>query len=234
MEQPLWRVELHAHSIYSKDSLIPLEKLPEICRARNIDRLILTDHNTAQGALDAARQFPMLVIPGEEVMTTRGELLAWCVTETVPPGLTPDDAIRRLREQGAAIGVSHPFDRHRGGAWKLHDLLDIVEQVDAIEVLNARCLHAADNQQALEFAADHGKLMTAGSDAHMRLEYGRAVMEMPPFAPTGDGLRAALAEGQRVGSLSSPLVHFGSTYAKWAKRLNPALRPPRRDGAAAS
>jgi len=222
----LWRVELHCHSVYSKDSLTRLERLPGICRARGIDRLVLTDHNTAQGALEAARRYPDLVIPGEEVMTTQGELLAWYVTEDVPPGLAPEEAIRRLREQGAVIGVSHPFDRYRSGAWQLENLLRIVELVDAIEVFNARCIHMEDNDRALAFAQKHDVLMTAGSDAHIRREYGRAVMVMQPFENTPEAFREALARAAHEVRLSSFAVHFGSTYAKWAKRLFPSLRRP--------
>lgn len=222
----LWRVELHCHSVYSKDSLTRLERLPDICRARGIDRMVLTDHNTAQGALEAARRYPDLIIPGEEVMTTQGELLAWYVNEDVPPGLEPEEAIRRLRDQGAVIGVSHPFDRYRSGAWQLEDLQRIVELVDAIEVFNARCIHMEDNDRALSFAEQYDVLMTAGSDAHIRSEYGRAVMVTRPFDDTPEAFREALASASREVTLSSFAVHFGSTYAKWAKRLFPSLRRP--------
>lgn len=226
MTIPNWRVELHAHTIYSKDSLLRLEDLPEICRRSGIDKLAITDHNTASGALQAARAYPMLIIPGEEVMTTAGELLAWYVSETVPAGLAPAEAIARLREQGAVIGVAHPFDRHRRGAWALEDLLKIVDLVDCIEVHNARCLYAEDNDKALAFAREHDKLMTAGSDAHIRREYGRAVVLVPPFGNSGAGLREALADARLETRKSGLAVHFGSTYAKWIKRVFPGLRPP--------
>lgn len=219
----LWRVELHCHTIYSKDSLTRLEALPGICQRRGIDRMIITDHNTADGALRAAELYPDLIIPGEEVMTTDGELLAWGVRETVPPKLEPVEAIRRLRDQGAVIGVAHPFDRYRSGAWELENLLKIVELVDAIEVFNARCIQKEDNEKALAFAEEHGKLMTAGSDAHIRQEYGRAVMVVEPFEDMNGFLRG-LARANRDTQLSSFAVHFGSTYAKWIKRIFPSLR----------
>ncbi|HEC23121.1 MAG TPA: hypothetical protein ENI95_09405, partial [Chloroflexi bacterium] len=79
MSIPLWTVELHSHTIYSKDSLISLDRLQDICRVCGIDRLAITDHNTAAAALQMARMYPMWVIPGIEVMTTQGELLAWYI-----------------------------------------------------------------------------------------------------------------------------------------------------------
>jgi hypothetical protein len=227
MEIPLWTVELHSHTIYSKDSLTRLNSLPEICRARGIDKLAITDHDTARGALEAASMYPMLIIPGEEIMTTEGEILAWFIQEEVRPGLTPQEAIAILREQGAFIGVPHPFDRYRKGAWQPDALMDIVELVDSIEVFNSRCIHNEDNLKALAFAEEHGKLMTCGSDAHIRAEYGRAVMRLEPFHSSGGGLRQAVAAGTRDERLSSFFVHFGTKYAKWAKKLRPSLKPGR-------
>ena len=56
-------------------------------------------------------------------MTTKGEILAAFVTEEIPRGLSPQETIKRLRDQGAFISVSHPFDSWRNGAWKLEDLV---------------------------------------------------------------------------------------------------------------
>jgi hypothetical protein len=225
MSIPQWAIELHSHTVYSRDCLIPLDDLQEICRRRGIDKLAVTDHNTARGALAAARLYPMLIIPGEEIMTTKGELLAWYIREEVPPGLSPQETIQRLRDQNAVISVPHPFDRYRKGAWTPDDLLSVVDLVDGIEVFNARCLHDEDNDRALAFADEHGKLKTAGSDAHVKREFGRGVMLVEPFASTADGLRQALQTATWKGERSGTDVHFGSTYAKWAKRLLPFLRP---------
>jgi predicted metal-dependent phosphoesterase TrpH len=225
MSTPLWTVELHTHTIYSKDCLTRLDRIQEICQDRGIDKLAITDHNNARAALELARMYPMLIIPGEEIMTTEGEVLAWFITEEIPAGLSPQETIQRLRKQGAVIGVSHPFDRYRKGAWQADQLLKIVEYVDAIEVFNARCIHDEDNAKALAFAQEYGKLMTCGSDAHLASEYGHAVMKVRPFANNADGLRKALQDASRDTRLSSPWVHFGSTYAKWVKRIIPSLRP---------
>ena len=110
-------VEFHCHTIFSKDSLTSPRKLVETSRRRGIDRVVVTDHNTTAGALAAQALDPELVIVGEEIMTTRGEILAAFVTEEILPFLSPQETIRRLREQGAFISVSHPFDRLRNGAW---------------------------------------------------------------------------------------------------------------------
>ncbi|NJL57184.1 PHP domain-containing protein [bacterium] len=214
-----WRVDLHNHTLWSKDCLVRFETIIKLCARRHIDRIAITDHNTAEGALQMHAMAPQLVIPGEEVMTTQGELLAYYVKETVPAGLSPEEAIARLREQGAVISVSHPFDRLRKGAWREEDLLRISPLVDAVEVFNARCLFASDNEKARAFAARHGKLGTAGSDSHTPTEYGTGLALLPPFDNTAAGLLQALQAARYEERLSEWWVHTGSMTAKWQRKL---------------
>lgn len=214
-----WNVDLHSHTLWSKDCITAFETIIRLCRQRNIQRIAITDHNTAEGALLMQQFAPDLVIVGEEIMTTQGEILAYFVRESVPAGLTPHDTIWRLRDQGAVIGVSHPFDRLRKGAWREDDLLRIVEMVDAIEIYNARCVFPEDNERALSFAERHQLIGTAGSDAHIRPEYGRAMTMMRPFDNDPEDFLDALRTADYVKRLSGQYVHLVSKAAKWSKKL---------------
>ena len=214
-----WNVDLHSHTLWSKDCLTSFERIVRLCHQRGVDRIAITDHNTCDGALAMQRIAPELVIVGEEIMTTQGEILAYFVRESVPAGLTPEETIRVLRDQGAVISVSHPFDRLRKGAWQEDDLLRIIDQVDAIEIFNARCLFPADNARAQAFARDHELTGTAGSDAHTRPEYGRAMTVMRPFAHDPEDFLDALHTASYLERYSGQYVHFGSSIAKWAKKL---------------
>ncbi len=212
------RTEFHCHTIYSKDSLTSPEALLAAARRRGIDRLIVTDHNTIEGARACQALDPQRVIVGEEIMTRRGELLAAYVEEEIPAGLPPREAIARLREQGAFISVSHPFDRLRSGHWALSDLLDILPLVDAIETFNARCMWPGFNTQAQRLAQGHGLPGTVGSDAHAPFEVGRATLLLPDFHD-GASLRAALRRAiPGKLTLSMPWVHLTSRYAVWRKK----------------
>jgi predicted metal-dependent phosphoesterase TrpH len=208
----MYRVETHSHTIFSKDSLTTPRKLVQTCRRKGIDRVVVTDHNTIQGALAARKLDPELVIVGEEILTTRGELLAAFVTEEVPPYLSPQETIRRLKDQGAFISVSHPFDRIRSGAWQEADLLEIIPHVDAIEVFNSRCFDSRSNREALEFAEKHDMPGTVGSDAHTAFELGRSLLLLNPFEGP-DGMRKVIRGGIPQTRLSSPWVHLSSRYA---------------------
>jgi len=219
----MWRVDLHNHTKWSKDCLTEFEAIIEICQKKQIDRIAITDHNTADGALQMQTIAPDLVIVGEEIMTTQGEILAYFVKETVPAGLSPDETIKRLRDQGAVISVSHPFDGLRKGAWQEDQLLRIIEQVDAIEIYNARCFFERDNKAAIDFAQKHNLNGTAGSDAHTLREYGTAMTLMRPFENDPEDFLDALTSAEFHQQLSSWLVHIGSKTAKWSKQLG--LKP---------
>jgi predicted metal-dependent phosphoesterase TrpH len=227
MSEPFWHVELHSHTLWSKDCVVGFDTILRLCERRGIDRIAITDHNTADGALALQKIAPDQVIVGEEIMTDRGEILGYFMRESIPAGLTPDDTIRRLRDQGAVISVSHPFDRLRKGAWHEEDLLKIIDQVDAIEVFNSRCMFAEDNVKALAFAQKHNLTGTVGSDAHSRIEYGRAMVRMQPFEGASDFL-LSLRAAQHVNRYSSWFVHLNSKTAKWSKKLG--LRPRLWDG----
>ena len=213
------RVESHSHTIYSKDSLTKPEKLIEVCRKKGIDRIVITDHNTNSRFINPEVGNGALIIVGEEIMTTEGEILAAFVQQEIPAGLSSDDVIHILREQNAFISVSHPFDQWRSGHWQLADLINIAPLVDAIEIFNARCMLPSFNRRALEFAKKHDLAGTAGSDAHAAIELGKTTMILPEFS-NADELRLALQRAHYEISLSSPLIHFTSRYAVWRKKLS--------------
>ncbi|MGD2159275.1 MAG: PHP domain-containing protein [Anaerolineales bacterium] len=181
---------------------------------------MVTDHNTILGGLEAKEINPGRVIIGEEIMTTEGELLAFFVKRNIPPYQDPMETITQLRDQGAFISVSHPFDRFRKGSWRLPVLLQILPYIDAIETFNARCLWPGFNHRAQDFARKHHLLGTIGSDAHTTFELGRATLLLPPFHDA-ESLKESLkkAESARI-SLSLPWVHLSSRYANWRKRRN--------------
>jgi len=211
------RVEFHSHTDASKDSLTSPESLLAACRDKGLDRIVVTDHNSIAGALRCQALDAQRVILGEEIMTRQGELLAAFIQEEVPAGLDCMETITRLRVQGAFISVAHPFDILRSGHWEISDLEKIAPFVDAIETYNARCMWPGFNRQAQEFARQHDLPGTAGSDAHVPFEVGKASLILPPFYDA-ESLKAVIRQGQPRVSLSAPWVHLTSRYASWRKK----------------
>lgn len=212
------KVDLHVHTAWSDDSLTTCRDVIHWARRRRLDALAITDHNRIGGALALQEMSSLQVIVGEEIYTTRGEIIGLFLREQVPAYLSPIETIRRIRCQGGLVCVPHPMDRIRGSTLDFSALMQIVDQIDIIEVLNARSPLALYNRQAEELAHSHGLLRGAGSDAHQGFEIGRAYLEMPAFNDARSFLRS-LSRGRVRGRISSPLVHLGSTCARFAKGL---------------
>jgi hypothetical protein len=168
--------------------------------------------------VEASTIDPYRFIIGEEIMTRQGELLGMFVKEHIPAGLTAQETIDILRAQGCFISVSHPFDVFRKGHWEENDLLDILPQIDAIEVFNARCMDPKFNNRAREFASVHNLRGTVGSDSHSLMEIGTASLSLPDFVDA-ESLKNSLLSAKQNIRLSPPWVHFFSRYAAWRKRL---------------
>jgi predicted metal-dependent phosphoesterase TrpH len=215
----LLRTEFHCHTIFSKDCLVQPKKLVKTCKRKKIDRVVVTDHNSIEGALRCKELDPDRVIIGEEIMTTEGELLAAYINKEIPQGLPPMEVITRLREQDAFISVSHPFDTHRNGHWSEVNLIQILPYVDAIETFNSRCMLPRFNHKAQEFAVEHGVPGTYGSDAHTGFELGRGNLLLPPF-DDAKSLKIALKNAVVPKIiLGTPFVHFTSRWAVLWKKL---------------
>ncbi len=224
MSTNLIRTELHSHTIYSKDCLVTPETYIAACRRKGLGRAAVTDHNTAEGALRMQQMAPDLIIVGEEVRTTHGELLAYFLHETVPPDLPPLETVERIRAQGGVVAVSHPADRIRHEAMGLDRVGIVLDHIDALETFNARCILPEDNRRAAALARDRGLPGFCGSDAHTVYELGRAAMLLAPFDGPAAFLRS-LRAGRMQAHASIPLVHFASRWAKWMKRWGFAKRP---------
>ena len=133
------------------------------------------------------------------------------LTEEVPPRLSPEETVARIKAQGGLVGIPHPFDRQRG-ALKEAAILGLLPQIDFVEAFNGRIVFASSNQRALHLTQEHGLAPSAGSDAHSPWEVGRAYVEIGEFDGPPSFLEK-LREGRIVGSLSSPLVHLWSRWA---------------------
>ena len=212
------RADLHLHTNYSPDSLITPEALVSRCIKLGINCIAVTDHNVLEGAQAVQNIAPFRVVAAEEIKTSEGEVIGFFLKERIPPRLSPEETVRRIKEQGGLVGVPHPFDRLRREPLRQAALERVLSQVDIIEVFNARVTVGSDNARAVAFAAEHGLACSAGSDAHSLLEVGKACVEMDDFETPQEFLES-LRNGKIDGRCSTPLVHVISTWAKLRRRL---------------
>lgn len=178
-------VDLHMHTDHSPDCATPVMTLLEAAEKQGLGAIAVTDHNEISGA-HAARKLAaenggVKVIVAEEVKTAdQGEVIGLFIEEKIPRGMTLQETIAEIRRQGGLVYVPHPFDRMHSVPDYEH-LLDVVEDIDAIEVFNPRVAFSAFNEEAARFAAKYRIVAGAGSDSHVPQGLGSVKIKMRDF-----------------------------------------------------
>lgn len=217
-DQPIIRADLHNHTHFSPDSILSPKDVVRRAREAGLGCVAVTDHNTIRGGLEVreiADGFQVIV--GEEVKTAEGEILGLFLNADIPKGLSAQETVARIKEQGGVVGLPHPFDSLRSA---LHEEPRdaLIAQIDFVEALNSRIVFGVHNKRALEFARKHSLPASAASDAHSPRELGRSYVEMSPFS-NPDEFLTSLGAGKLSGRLSSPLIHLISRYSVMRRKL---------------
>ena len=182
-ERGFIHVDLHMHTDHSPDCATPVQTLLETAAEVGLDAIAITDHNEISGALDARAKADgrLKVIVAEEVKTAdQGEVIGLFIEEKIPRGMTLQETIAEIRRQGGLVYVPHPFDRMHSVPDYEH-LLDVVEDLDAMEVFNPRVAISAFNEEAARFAAKYRIVAGAGSDSHVAQGLGSVKIRMRDF-----------------------------------------------------
>jgi len=215
--------DLHLHTSWSHDCQIPAEELLDHAEASGLGAIAVTDHNVFGGALEAlelARGRDLIVIPGEEVKTDgQGEVIGLFLSEEIPRRLSFAETVAAIRAQGGVVYVPHPFDRLHAipDPATLHRHLD---EIDVLEVYNARLLFEAYNEEALRFARKYGVTMGAGSDAHVLQGIGTGGVRMRSF----DGPAQFLESLRTAQVLRRPRSLLYLQSLKWAAQAKERVR----------
>ena len=209
----LLKADFHIHTQYSRDCNMPLEKIINRCLKTKINCIAISDHGTVEGALKMQSLAPFKVIVAEEILTPHGEIMGMFLKEGIPSGISIEEAISRIKAQDALVCLPHPFDPFRGLRLDNHKIEELAEQIDIIEVFNARSPLSGPATKAQNFATKYDLPGIVGSDAHSPNEIGYTYVEMPEF-DTKDDFLQALRQGKISTRKSSFLVHFSSAWAK--------------------
>ena len=175
-------VDLHMHTDHSHDCATSVDVLLATARERGLGAIAVTDHNEISGALEAqAKADGVKVIVAEEVKTAhQGEVIGLFIKEKIPKGLSLQETIGEIKRQGGLVYVPHPFDRLHSVPDYEH-LLDVLDDVDAIEVFNPRIAFRPFNEEAVRFAAKYRIVAGAGSDSHVAAGLGSVRIRMRDF-----------------------------------------------------
>jgi predicted metal-dependent phosphoesterase TrpH len=221
-------VDLHCHTRASFDCLSAPKAVVRAAVERGLTHLAITDHDRIDGALEARQLAPagLTVIVGEEVNTRDGDLICLFLERAIPPGLSAEETISAARQQGALVGIPHPFDRLRGSLLRDARMDSLGASVDWVESHNAR-LMGRGNERAAAYARERGLPGVAVSDAHSILEIGVAYTALDGDPSTPSGLLAALTGVQLVPGRASLVIRAWTPVAKLVQRTrgNRRVRP---------
>ncbi len=218
-------IDFHVHSEQSYDGREPIELILEHAADIGLDGVVITDHDEideSRRAAELAPEFGLIGIPGVEVSTTHGHLLAVGVEERPSAGNPFEHTVERVHELGGIAIVPHPFQRSRHGVRKRH-----LTDVDAIEVYNSMLFTGYRNRRARTFARRRSYPWIGASDAHSLPNVGRAYTDVVVRAGDGttkadiDGedLVDAILEGRtRIQGKRTPVHKSTLQYAKGSLR----------------
>lgn len=222
---PFMKVDLHCHSQASHDCSTPLADIPPRCLEQGIQVQAITDHNEIWGAqrlralVEERRQDGQMgdltVIVGEEISSSEGEIIGLFLEEKIDPGLSAEETIARIKDQGGLVLLPHGFDPLKRMRLRPSALFRVAKEIDIVEGFNARISFQRYNRAAEAWSRQREVPVSAGTDAHTLADVGTAWVRVPPRPIRGpQDLLAALAEaGPPEGQWTHPVVAFG--YKMW-------------------
>ena len=202
--------DLHLHTLYSWDGTSTVTAiLKQVMESTLLDVIAITDHDTLTGALEAIELGPYYgieVIPGCEISTAEGHLLAYFITSPVPQWLSLKETVLRVGEMGGLCIAAHP-SAHMANSLHPQAICEALEDPDVkrvlvgIEVFNAKLVHKSSNRNAQELAVGLPVAQVSSSDAHVLEMIGRGSTYFD--GSTADELRYAL-ENRMTCAVAGP------------------------------
>lgn len=169
--------DLHLHTTYSRDGTAAVPAVLQRAREIGLDVIAISDHDVIDGVLEAvkiASCYGVEVIPGIEITTAEGDLLALFITQKVDAGLSLAKTVLRVRELGGVCIAPHPMAGGMGmkslGAYSIIKALrnpKVAETLIGIETYDGTAIDRISNHYARIFANGLDIAQTGSSDAHV-------------------------------------------------------------------
>lgn len=189
-------IDMHLHErTFSLDSHLSLEQIVTIAKAKGLDGVCITDHDSMglrSRAEEYSREtgFPILV--GVEFYSLQGDITAWGVDSCPPERVDAQAFIDQVNAAGGFCAACHPFRNNNRG---LEEHLRKVHGLHGIEVLNGSTSPEA-NQKALRYCRELGCTPIGGSDAHIEKQVGVYATWLPREVHTLEEFISLLRAGQ--------------------------------------
>ena len=195
--------DLHIHTIHSWDGTCSVSAiLKQAAHYAGMDVIAITDHDEIRGALEAmtlAPNYGLQVVPGIEVSTAEGHVLALYIEERIPRGLSLVDTVLRVGDLGGLCIAAHPMARGTSSlsAAAIRSALNdpgAAKILVGIEAFNGGLVYRTDRTAVQELAQELPLAHVANSDAHLLHRVGQGASFFP--GSTAEQLRKALIKRQ--------------------------------------
>jgi predicted metal-dependent phosphoesterase TrpH len=164
------KIDFHVHTCYSSDGITTPREVIAYAKLRGLDGVAITDHDTVDGARRLDGKTDIIIVPGIEVTTLEGHVLALNVMNPLPSGLTFSETIQTIHDAGGVAAAAHPY-----ALLKVLKPAHIPPSIDAIEVINATAApFFLSTHLSKNLALRLNLAQIAGSDAHYGPEIGFA------------------------------------------------------------
>ena len=220
------KIECHIHTKNSNDSILTNFLILLICKIKKIDCLVITNHNTMKGIDKTKKYFEkhnILVIPGEEIYTTGGEIIGLFLKNEIKKGLSVKETIKEIKKQNGIVYVPHPYDEYRyKSVLKEHLIKENVKDIDLMEIHNGRNSKKEYSYKQKELAKKYNITPIIGSDAHSLFELGRNNILLKDYVSlTNENFVDEIKKSQFNSKKCVKWIHF---YTKIIKSLKMILR----------
>jgi predicted metal-dependent phosphoesterase TrpH len=206
------RLDLHIHSEYSPDSRSSIEAILKQAQEAGLDGIAITDHNSVQSFFVASQLaedlgLDLIIVPGAEISTSEGHLIALGTRNLLPSGLSAVDTIEHAHDNGGIAVAPHPYAFFRKGIRNLQ-----AKRLDAVETYNSKHLFGFSNYLANRSARKLNLGVTGGSDSHKveTIGFGYTEVNIADGADVAEILQAIKScRSQAKGRISPRLRSVG-------------------------
>jgi len=189
----MYKIDLHVHTRYSVDSTISPDEIIHYCKIKNLDGIAITDHNTVEGFKAIGKiieKSGLVVIPGEEISTSQGHLIALFINQKIERGIGYIESIKRIHALGGIAIAPHPF-RAPHKVYKK----ELLENIDGIETINGRSSNR-ENEKAKKLAKSLNVPSLGGSDSHNAQALGNAYTVIYSPSNSLDAIYNSILKGE--------------------------------------
>ena len=188
-------IDFHCHTNFSKDCVMPVMRVLRRARRIGLAGIAITDHDTEEGGLAARELNPypdLLVIPGVEIKTDRGDLIGLYISRPIRSRRF-EEVIEQIAAQNGFTYLPHPLRTF--GRDKTLEVFRQFPLMDAWEVLNGRYRDAEAAQAPKLFEQAGVRNILAGSDAHVPWDLGTVFTLLAGPPTSAAALRELVAAG---------------------------------------